>query len=121
MHDRVIWTNEMVAAITEFRSQGLSVARICEKLGVNEKTFRRFRRLTGFRMTPLRNSKHTLIGWYDPITPLSPTVGEDTCKNQNGLVGAAGECLACDAECGETCRLPNKQRAASDERQRGST
>jgi hypothetical protein len=28
----------------------------------------------------------------------------DACKNKGGYVGAAGECLVCDAEAGVVCR-----------------
>jgi hypothetical protein len=64
----VIWTDEMLLAITRFRAEGRNVEAIADKLGVSKGAFLRFRKKTGFRMAPLPGSKPNLVGWYqEPV------------------------------------------------------
>jgi hypothetical protein len=65
---RIVWTDDMVLAITRLRAQGLSVNAIAAKIGVSGEAFILFRRRTGFRLAPIARSKPDLIGWYqEPI------------------------------------------------------
>ena len=59
---RIKWTDEMKAAVTEFRSRGMNVEVISEKIGVNKDTFLRFRRRTGFPIAPILRSNRKLVG-----------------------------------------------------------
>lgn len=63
MGDRIIWTDEMVAAVDTLRAEGDAVNVIAEKLGVSREAFQRWRQLSGYAIAPISRSKHTLVGW----------------------------------------------------------
>lgn len=63
MGDRIIWTDEMVAAVDTLRAEGDAVNVIAAKVGVSREAFHRWRRISGHPIAPIRGSKRSLTGW----------------------------------------------------------